>query len=160
MGNKIVQFDGNKKTLTVDDTEYKLSPGLEALVMLKHPRPTQFNSNDYQVYKSLVTQTKVKSFPNREGTARPHATWKWKHMLKKMVISGERIVEGESEETDEADSVESYPDSVPIGDIRESSDTDISSPGIPPSPTHTRSHGKAKKTKDREPFLYKKKEME
>ena len=87
----------------------KLTPRLKALIMLKHPRPLQFNSNDYQVYKSLVTQTKVNSFPNRAGTARQHATWKWKHMLKKMVISGERIAEeGESEDTDDADSVESY----------------------------------------------------
>ena len=48
-----------------------------------------------------------------------------------------------------------------IGYIGESSEilsSDISSLGtsdygIPPSPAHTRSHGKAKKTKDREPFL-------
>ena len=128
MGNKVVQFNGNKKTLTVDDTEYKLTPCLEALIMLKHPQPTKFNSNDYQVDKSLVTQTKVKSFPNRAGTVRPHATWKWKHMLKKMVISGERIAEeGQSEDTDDADNVESYHDIASIGDIGESSD--ISSPG-------------------------------
>ena len=78
-------------------------------------------------------------------------------MLKKMVISGERISEeGEVEGTDGADSVESYPDITSIVDIGESSD--ISSPGtpdIPPLPVHTRSHGKAKKTKDKEPF-YKK----
>ena len=44
MGNKVVQFDGNGKTLIVDDTVYKITPGLKALIMLKHPRPTQFNS--------------------------------------------------------------------------------------------------------------------
>ena len=54
IGNKVVQFDGNKKTVTVDDTEYKLSPGLEALIMLKPPRPTQYNNNDYKAYKSLA----------------------------------------------------------------------------------------------------------
>ena len=108
MGNKLVQIDGNKKTLTVDDTEYKFISCLEALLMLKHPRPTQFNSNDYKAYKSLVAQTEVKSFPNRAGTARPHATWKWKHMFRKMVIPGKRIAEGESEDTGDADSVESY----------------------------------------------------
>ena len=27
MGNKVVRFDGNGKTLTVDDTEYKITPG-------------------------------------------------------------------------------------------------------------------------------------
>ena len=73
------------------------------LLVLKHPRPTQFNSNDYKAYKSLVTQTKVKSFPNRAGTARPHTTWKWKHMLRKMVIPEERIVEVESEDNDDTD---------------------------------------------------------
>ena len=34
MGNKAVQLGANGKTLTVDDTEYKLTPGLEALIML------------------------------------------------------------------------------------------------------------------------------
>ena len=106
MGNKVVQFDGNKKTLTVHDTEYKITPGLETLITLKDSRPTQFNSNDYKAYKSLVAQTKVKSFPNMAGTAGPHATWKWKHMFRKMVIPGERIAEeGESEDTDDTDSV-------------------------------------------------------
>ena len=69
-------------------------------------------------------------------------------MLKKMVIPGERIVEVESEDTDDTDT-------AAIGDIGESSD--ISSPGILPSdygilspgssipsPAHTRSYGKAK----------------
>ena len=71
------------------------------LISQKHLRAGQRNSNDYQVYKSPVPQTKA---------ARPHATWKWKHMLIKMVIAGERIAEEESEDTDDADSVESYPD--------------------------------------------------
>ena len=50
MGNNIVQLqlNGNKKTLTADDTEYELTPGLHALIMRKHPRPTQYNSNDYR----------------------------------------------------------------------------------------------------------------
>ena len=42
-------------------TEYKITPGLEALIVLKHPQPTQFNSSDYKAYKSFVAQTKVKS---------------------------------------------------------------------------------------------------
>ena len=135
------------------------------LITKKHPRAGQWNSNDYQVYKSLVAQTEVKSFPNRTGASRPHATWKWKHMLKKMVISGERIAEVEPEDTDDTDSMGPYPDIASIGDIGESSD--ISSPGILSSDSgisssgpsiplslHTRSYGKARKTKkDREPFL-------
>ena len=66
----------------------------------------------------------------------------------------ERIAEeGESEDTDDADSVESYPDIASIGDIDRTahgiltSDSDISSPGtpgIPPSSPHTHSYGKAK----------------
>ena len=132
--------------------------------MLKHPRTAQYSSNDYKTYKSLIAQTKAKSFPNRiTGAARPHASWKWKNMLKRMVIPGERIAEEESEDTDNTDSVESYPNIASIGDIGES--PDISSPGssilspgtappgpsIPPSPLHTRSYGKAKKKKnDRE----------
>ena len=57
----------------------------------------------------------------------------------------------ESEDTDDTDSVESYPDIATIGDIDRiapgiiTSDSDISSPGIPPSVVYTRSHGKAKK---------------
>ena len=69
------------------------------LMMSKHPRPNQWNSRDYQGYKSLCAQTKVRSFPNQSGAARPHATWKYMHMLRKMVISGERIIEEESEDS-------------------------------------------------------------
>ena len=70
MGNNVVQLDG--KTLIVDDTEYKLTPGLLLLITNKLPLAGQWNSNDYKAYKSLVAQTKVKSFPNRAGTTRPH----------------------------------------------------------------------------------------
>ena len=70
-------------------TQYSITPCLEVLMVHKHPRPTQYNSNDYKTYKSLVAQTKVKSFPNRTDTARPHATWKWEHIFKKMVIPEE-----------------------------------------------------------------------
>ena len=79
-------------------------------------------------------------------------------MIRKMVIPGERIAEDESEDTDDTDSVESYPDIASIGDIDRTapgiltSDSDISSPLMPPSAARTRSHGKARKTKDREPF--------
>ena len=73
----------NENTLAIDDTEYKLTPGFQELIVLKHPQPSQWNTNDYQMYKELVVKTKVKSFPNRTGTTQPNATWKWKHMLKK-----------------------------------------------------------------------------
>ena len=165
MGNKVTHVNG--RILSVDDTEYKLTPGLFAVIAEKHPRPTQYNSNDYKAYKSLVAQTKIKSFPNMAGTARPHATWKWKHGFRKMVIAGERIVEeeGESEDTDDTDSVEPYPEPASTIPETNSGPTSIgvigrTAPGIltpdsgmPPSPAYTRSYGKAKKTKmDREPF--------
>ena len=96
-----------------------------------------------------INRSLVKSFPNRTGASRSHATWKWKHMLRKMVIPGERIAEVESEDTGDTGSVEPYPD--------------ISAMGIPgilssdlciPSPLHTRAYGKARKTKkDREPYV-------
>ena len=73
--------------------------------MWKHPQPSQWNSNDYQAYKSFCAQTKVRSFPNQADTARPRATWKYKHMLRKMFIPGERITkEGVSEDSDDTDS--------------------------------------------------------
>ena len=80
-------------------------------------------------------------------------------MIKKMAIPGGGKAEEESEGTDDTDSVHG---TASIRDIGES--LDISSPSTlspetasrsipPPSPLHTRSYGKAKKTKkDREPF--------
>ena len=62
---------------------FRISGHLE-LITKKHPRPGQDNDNDYQVYRSLVAQIKIKSFQNRTDGARPQ--WKWKYMLKKMVI--------------------------------------------------------------------------
>ena len=149
MGNKAVQLDKNGKTLTVDDTVYKLTSGLLELLTSKHPRPDQYNSNDKRLYSLLVAQTKVKSFPNRTDGTRPHATWKWKYMLRKMVMPGERIrEEEESEETVDKGTAS-------IGDTGESSDillSDLLSSDIPLFPSHTRSYGKAKTTKDSEPF--------
>ena len=67
------------------------------------------------IYSLLVAQAKVQSFPNRTDGARSHTTWKWKYMLMKMVMPGERIAEEESEDTDGTDTAS-------IGDIGESSD--------------------------------------
>ena len=63
MGNKIVQVDENKKTLSVDGTEYDLTPGLQAFIMQKHLRISQWPSSDHRAYKSLSAQTKVRSRP-------------------------------------------------------------------------------------------------
>ena len=116
--------------------------------MQKHPRPNQWTSGDYQAYKYLSIQTKVRSHPNPRGVARPRSTWKYKHMLRKMIVPGESIVEEESEDSE---------DSV-AGESTDSSSPPIK-PGLftkstiePPSPAHTRSYGKARKTKDREAF--------
>ena len=59
MGNKAVRLDIKKKILTVDDTVYKLTSGLLELIIYKHPRPDQYNSNDKEVYRSFVAQTRV-----------------------------------------------------------------------------------------------------
>ena len=161
MGNKIVQANEDKKTLTVDGTVYDFTRGLEVLIMLKHPRPTQYDDDtDLRVYRSLVIQTKVRSHPNPAGAARPRGTWKYKQMLRKMVLLGERI---EEEETEDSEGI--YTASLGnISELLPPSDTDsirgfdesIDS-GIlsPPSPANTRSHGKARKAKDREekPFI-------
>ena len=41
MGNKAVRLDIKRKILTVDDTMYKITPGLLELITNKHPRPDQ-----------------------------------------------------------------------------------------------------------------------
>ena len=75
-------------------------------------------------------------------------------MLRKMVVLGERITEEEIEDSGDTDTAS-------IGDIDESSPSILSpdsgilspdAPDRPPSPTHTHSNGKAKKTKGREPY--------
>ena len=91
MGRKLVQVDENKKPLTVDGAVYDFTPGRRAFIMQKHPRIGQWTSRDYQAYKSLCIHTKERLFPNPEGAARPHATWEYKHMLRKMV----KVVHGE-----------------------------------------------------------------
>ena len=153
-GNKIVEINENEKTLTVDDTVYDLTSGLWAFIVQKHPQVSQWPSHDYQAYKSLCQQTKIRSHPNPDGATRPHATWKYEHMLRKMVVPGEKIVE-EEESEDSEDT-----DTASIGDIGESSpsilssDYSILSPDIPPSPSHTRSYGEAKKSKVRGAFYH------
>ena len=136
------------KRLSVDGTEYDLTPGLQAFIMQKQPQISQWPSHDYRAYKSLSAQIKVRLFPNPEGAARPHSTWKYKHILRRMAVPGESIPEEGSEDTDDTDTAS-------IGDIGKSSSSILSSDsGIlsPASPAHSRSYGKAKKTKDREPF--------
>ena len=62
-------------------------------MMQKHPLVSQWPSRDYRTYKSLSAQTKVKSHPYPRVSTRPRATWKYKHMLKRMTVSGESITE-------------------------------------------------------------------
>ena len=60
----------------------------------------------------LVAQTKVRIISNRiPATARPRATSKWKHILKKMIIPEERI----AEESD--DIAASYSDTALTNDV-------------------------------------------
>ena len=134
----------NENTLTVGDREYDLTPGLHTLIVQKHPRPNQWTSGDYQAYKSLAAQTKVKSHPNPRGVARPRSTWKYKHMLKIMIVPGESIPEEESEDSEgtDTDSMGDISEPDILSPVIMSSDSGIMSPG--PSPAHIRSHGKDK----------------
>ena len=85
MGNNVLQLDGD--VLAVDGTKYTLIPGLEALILKNQPQRGEYNDNDLQVYELLVAQTKNRITPNKiTGAAQPRATWKWKHVLKDMVI--------------------------------------------------------------------------
>ena len=88
VGNKIVEIDENEMFLIVDGRKYDFTPGFQALIMQNHPLISHWPSSDYQIYKSLSAQTKVKSHPNPEGAARPRSTWKYKHLLRKMVVHG------------------------------------------------------------------------
>ena len=138
----------NENTLTVGDSEYDLTPGLQAFIMQKHPQFSQWSSRDYRTYKSLAAETKVKSHPNPRGSTRPRATWKYKHMLKRMTVPGESIPEEESEDADgtDTDSMGDISEPAILPPVIMSSDSGMS-PG--PSPAHTRSYGKTRKTKDR-----------
>ena len=51
MRNKVVRSSGNGETITVDDTEYKITPGLRVLIALKHQRPSEWKTDDYHVYR-------------------------------------------------------------------------------------------------------------
>ena len=104
MGIKVVHFDGDAGILSVDNTEYKITSGLDALILKKEPKNTQYSDIDLKVYKKLVTQTKVKSFPKVAGASKPQATWKWENILKTIVLPGESIPEG-CEDIDDADSL-------------------------------------------------------
>ena len=98
MGNKVVHIEDNR--LKVDDKEYKLKPCLRVLILHKKPRPQHYSSDDYSKYKALVGLTWVRTFPNTTtGSTRPNYKWKRKHMLKNMVIHGDRADE-ESEDSD------------------------------------------------------------
>ena len=149
MGNKIIEIDEHDKFLIVDGTRYDFTPGLWAFITQKHPQVSLWSSHDYRTYKALSAQTQVKSHPNPRGSTRPRATWKYKHMLKRVTIPGKGIPEEESEDTDgtETDSKE---DSSELAPVLMSPDSSIMSPA--PSPARTRSYGKARKTKDRGAF--------
>ena len=108
MGNKIVEIDENERFLNVDGRKCNFTQGLWAFIIQKHPQVSQWPSRDYRTYKSLSAQTKVKSHPNPRGSTRPHATWKYKHMLKRMTVPGESIPEEEVSEDTNGTGTERY----------------------------------------------------
>ena len=102
MGSEIVKISENGTILNVDGVEYDLTLGLHTLIVQKHPRPNQWTSGDYQADEYLSIKTKVRSHPNPRGVARPRSTWKYKHMLRKMIVPGKSIVEEESEDSQDS----------------------------------------------------------
>ena len=152
MGSEIVEIDENERFLIVDGRKYDFTPGLWAFITQKHPQVSQWPCCNYRTYKSLSAQTKVKSHPNPRGSIRLRATWKYKHMLKRMTVPGEGIPEEESEDTDgtDTDSVGDISETAILSPVIMSSDSGIMSPGQ--LPAHTRSHGKARKKKFRGAF--------
>ena len=82
--------------MKLDDKEYELTPGLRMLILYKKLRPQHYTSDDYSVYKAIVTQTRVRAYPKKlVGSARPRSTWKWKHMLMGMAIPVDSVEEEE-----------------------------------------------------------------
>ena len=103
MGSEIVEIDENERSLIVDGRMYDFTTGFWAFITQKHPQVSQWPSRDYRTYIFLSAQTKVKSQLNPRGSTRPRATWKYKHMLKRMTVPGESIPEEDSEDTDGTD---------------------------------------------------------
>ena len=112
MGNKLVKISEDGTTLKVDDAECELTLDLHALIMQKHPRPIQWTSSDYQAYKSISAQRKFISHPNSVCAARQHTTWKYKLMLRKIVVPEEKIVEEKSEDSEDTDTASTGDSSV------------------------------------------------
>ena len=97
-----MHIEGN--TLKVDGKEYEPTPGWRMLILYKKPRPQHYTSDDYSAYNAIVTQTRVRAYPNkRTGSAHPRSTWKWKHILNDMFIPGD-MVEEDEESTEDASS--------------------------------------------------------
>ena len=69
MGSEIVKMSKNGTILDVDGVEYDLTPDIHTLIVQKYPRPNQWTSGEYQAYKYLSIQTKVRSHPNPRGVA-------------------------------------------------------------------------------------------
>ena len=81
MGDKELTVDGNSN-IHVDGIEYKGTPGLWMLVILKAPNDDDYTSDDLDQYRNLVKQTNVMLHPrNLKSSSRPTTTYKWKHIL-------------------------------------------------------------------------------
>ena len=145
MGSEIVGL--NENTLTVGDTEYDLTPGLHAFIMQKHPQVSGLvmiiEHINLFLHRPRLNLTRIK-----RGSFRPRATWKYKHMLRRMTVLEENIPEEEEGDTDGTDT-NSMGDS---GDILSTYSGILSPEYISSSSAHTRPYGKARKTKDRGAF--------
>ena len=93
LGDSEVQIDADSN-IYVDDTTYKVTPGLWSLIMLNAPEPDMYNDEDLDAYTRLVEQTNLLNSPqNVTSSSRPFQTKKGQ-MLKLLWKGGEKSGSG------------------------------------------------------------------
>ena len=93
LGNSEVQLDADSN-IYVDDTTYKVTPGLWSLIMLNAPNPDMYNDEDLDAYTKLVEQTNLLNSPQDvTSSSRPLQTKKGQ-MLKLLWKDGEKSGSG------------------------------------------------------------------
>lgn len=81
MGTKTVIVD-DRSNIIVDNLEYPGTSGLWALVMLNDPPANSYTPNDLRMYRDLVYQTSIMSYPhNVVPGSRYKQTKKWTHVF-------------------------------------------------------------------------------
>ena len=76
LGDSEVQLDADSN-IYIDDTTYKVTPGLWSLIMLNAPEPDMYNDDDLEAYTRLVEQTNLLNEPKDvTSSSRPLQTKK------------------------------------------------------------------------------------